>query len=45
MSGCAQWWPARMQMPRASFSVYNSEQDVDALIAGLRAALELFAHA
>ena len=30
---------------RASFSVYNSEQDVDALIAGLRAALELFAHA
>ncbi|HTG54049.1 MAG TPA: aminotransferase class V-fold PLP-dependent enzyme, partial [Gemmatimonadaceae bacterium] len=30
---------------RASFSVYNSEQDVGALIAGLRAALELFAHA
>jgi cysteine desulfurase/selenocysteine lyase len=30
---------------RASFSVYNSEQDVDALIAGLHAALELFGHA
>jgi len=30
---------------RASFSVYNSEQDVDALIAGLHDALELFAHA
>jgi cysteine desulfurase/selenocysteine lyase len=30
---------------RASFSVYNDEQDVDALIAGLQAALELFGHA
>jgi cysteine desulfurase/selenocysteine lyase len=30
---------------RASFSVYNDERDVDALIGGLRAALELFGHA
>jgi cysteine desulfurase/selenocysteine lyase len=30
---------------RASFSVYNDEKDVDALIAGLHAALELFGHA
>ena len=30
---------------RASFTIYNDERDVDALIAGMRAALELFAHA
>jgi cysteine desulfurase/selenocysteine lyase len=30
---------------RASFSVYNDEKDVDALIAGLHAALALFGHA
>jgi cysteine desulfurase/selenocysteine lyase len=30
---------------RASFSIYNDEHDVDALIGGLRAALELFGHA
>lgn len=30
---------------RASFYVYNSEADVDALIAGIRTAMELFGHA
>ena len=30
---------------RASFSIYNDERDVDALIGGLHAALKLFAHA
>ena len=30
---------------RASFGVYNDERDVDALVSGLRTALELFAHA
>jgi len=30
---------------RASFSVYNDERDVEALLAGMRAALDLFAHA
>ncbi len=29
---------------RASFSIYNDEHNVDALIGGLRAALELFGH-
>ena len=30
---------------RASFGVYNDERDVDALIAGMRAALTMFGHA
>jgi len=43
---CAQPLMERFGVPatvRASFGVYNTRADVDALVAGLRAVLEVFA--
>jgi len=45
---CAQPLMRRLNVPataRASFYVYNDEADIDALVAGIMAAKELFGHA